>query len=250
MFKRALFLVLLHILTFPVLDTQARENSGVVGNLGFGFSGTFDIPVGGMNKRFRTADTWGILVSYIKGPHTTVELEYHRNRYDPGKLEQGTFLWPQDKPNSWLPYKSPLARNYMTIDAFTVEGLYHFMNLASEEGTTQGLIAGPYFTYGGGFYRYSNEVSGLIFAGQPDVGTGLDSTLLLAPFTDSDVGWGLHVGLGVEAFMGKKASIDVRGRCHMIIGELRQMNAYNVARAYPLFYADFGVTMKFYIVKL
>ena len=137
----------------------------------------------------------------------------------------------------------------MTINAFTVNGLYHFVDRMAAGGGSQQVVVGPYFAFGGGFYHYTNSVSGLIFAGQPDQGTGLDDTLLLDPFKDTDVAWGGSLGGGVEVLMNNTA-LDVRARYHLLIGELRQMDAYGVGRTYPLQYFEIGVSIRYYIGRL
>ena len=251
MFKVGKFLILaLVVLLIPPLDAYGQQD--IVGRVGIGMSGTFNFPVGGLEKRFRTTQTWGMLLSYVRSSRATMELEYHRNRFDPGKLEESTFYWPPGAPDTWKQYRSPLANNYMIVDAYTVNGLYHFVDRASAmpEGLKYPVVASPYFTFGGGFYRYVHEVSGLIFSGQPDLGSGLDDTLLYDPPDDTDVGWGFHLGGGVEVLASDKGAVDLRVPYHTIIGELRQMDAYGVQRAYPLFYFDVGVVMKFYFARL
>ncbi|OGG52104.1 MAG: hypothetical protein A3F84_19835 [Candidatus Handelsmanbacteria bacterium RIFCSPLOWO2_12_FULL_64_10] len=250
MFRREKLLVpilLLFLLLPPEASSQAEGN--VVGKVGLGINGNFHFPVSTLKDRFREAVTWGTFVTYAQGPRTTVEVEYHRSRFDPGKLEESTFFWPEGSPNKWRRYKSPLARNLMTINAFTVNGLYHFVDRMAAGGGSQQVVVGPYFAFGGGFYHYTNSVSGLIFAGQPDQGTGLDDTLLLDPFKDTDVAWGGSLGGGVEVLMNNTA-LDVRARYHLLIGELRQMDAYGVGRTYPLQYFEIGVSIRYYIGRL
>jgi len=233
-------------------DTLAQEKSGdLVGRFGVGLSGSFSFPVGGLERRHRATESFGLLISYIKTARSTIEVEYHRTRFDPGKMEDAQFFWPPTDPTTWKIYTSPLARNYFTVNAFTINGLYHFAdrNAHEPEGLKQRVAAGPYIVYGGGFYHYTDSVAGLIFSGQPDLGSGLDDTLLIESFEDTDVGWGFNLGGGAEVMMSNTASLDVRARYHLIIGELRQMDAYNVKRAYPLHYVDIGVTMKFYFTS-
>lgn len=254
MFKAKMFLILpaLLLLLFLPPEISAQKNQDVVGKVGFGAGGDLSFPVFGLRNRFRMTGTWGGFLTYAKGSHTTLEVEYHRTRFDPGKLEQSTFYWPEGNPTKWKLYKSPLARNFMIINAFTVNGLYHFVDRiqTGHEGPRQQITAGPYITYGGGFYHYTNSISGLIFAGQSDKGTGLDDTLLLDPLKETNVGWGVNLGVGVEVLMGDKAGLDVRGRYHLIIGELRQMDAYRMERTYPMNYFDFGISMKYYLGRL
>ena len=249
MFKTVRFTMLLLLPVF--LLTSDALAQGPVGRFGVGVTGAFNFPVFGMEKRFNTAESWGLLVSYVSSPRATVEFEYHRNRYDPGKIEESTFFWPQGDPANWKQYKSPLARNWMSVDAFTVNGLYHFVDRAplDPEGLGQPVVAGPFVLYGAGFYWYSNWVKNLIFAGQPDLGAGLDDTLFLETFRDTDVSVGFHFGAGVELLINETTTLDVRGRVHTMLAELRQMDAYGVQRAYPLSYFDLGISMKYYFTK-
>ena len=247
MFRTKRLLILFLLLSF--VPSEAFAQKSVVGKIGIGVSGNFNFPVLGIRDRFRAAETWGLFLTYAQGPRTTVEVEYHRTRFDPGKLEDATFYWPEDKPETWQRVKSPLARNFMDVNAFTVNGLHHFVDRepAGPEGLQGMALGGFYITFGGGFYHYNNSVSGLIFAGQPDLGSGLDQTLVLEPFDDSDVAWGFNIGAGVEVLFNNRAGFDIRGRWHVMLGELRQMEAYGAARTFPLHYLDLGISMKYYL---
>lgn len=247
--ERLLPLILLLLLLLPSATAQAEQ--GVVGRLGIGVSGYMNYPILSLKDRFRATESWGTFLTYAKGPHATVEVEYHRSRFDPGKLEQSTFYWPENNPAKWRRVKSPLARNYMAVDAFTINGLYHFVDRSAadpNDGKSR-TVAGPYMAYGGGFYHYVNAVSGLIFSGQPDLGAGIDETLVLEPFEDTEVAWGFHVGAGVEVLINHSTGFDIRGRYHLMVGELRELQAYGMTRSYPMHYFDFGISMKYYIGK-
>ncbi len=231
-------------------DSSAQIQEAVVGKLGIGASGSFSFPMLGMKDRFNAKEAFGLYLTYAKSSRQTIEVEYRRTVYDPGKVEDATFYWPEDKPETWQRIKSPLARNFLTVNAYTVNGLYHFVDRVSAEpeGLRERVLGGPYITYGAGFYHYTNHTSGLIFAGQPDLGNGLDNTLFLEPLKETDVGWGFNGGLGVEVLVNDRAAIDVRSRWHLIIGELRQMESYGVARTWPLGFFDIGLSMKYYIM--
>jgi len=234
----------------PDVSAQVRES--VVGKIGIGVNGMFNFPVQSMRHRFQGTETWGIFLAYANGPRSTVEVEYHRIRYDPGKLQESTFYWPEDQPAKWQNYKSPLARNFMTVNSFTVNGFYHFVNRApaEPEGLLRRVLAGPFLMYGAGFYHYNNKMSGFIFGGQPDTGVPIDQSLVLSPRSDTDVAWGFYVGAGVEILINDNTAIDLRGRYHMMIGELIAMEAFNAARLFPMTFVDFGVAMKYYIGRL
>jgi hypothetical protein len=245
------FLILLLVMfLFHTPDSFAQTNDSVVGRLGIGASGSFSFPMLGMKDRFNAKEAYGLYLTYAKSSRQSIEVEYRRTVYDPGKVEQATFFWPEDKPTTWQRIKSPLARNFMTINSYTVNGLYHFVDRAPSEpeGLGQKILGGPFITYGAGFYHYTNQTSGLIFAGQPDLGNGIDNTLFLEPLKETDVGWGFNAGLGVEVLVNDRAAIDVRSRWHLMIGELRQMESYGVARTWPLGYFEIGLSMKYYIM--
>ncbi len=248
--SRAVRVVVPLVLLGSLLASEALAQ-GPVGRFGIGVTGAFNFPVLGMEKRFHSAESWGFLMSYVASPRATVEFEYHRNRYDPGKLEDSVFFWPPGAPATWKQYTSPLADSWMSVDVFTVNGLYHFVDRSplEPEGLGQRVVAGPFVLYGAGFYWYSNWVKNLIFSGQPDLGAGLDDTLFLEPFRDTDVSVGFHIGAGVELLINDKTTLDVRGRVHTMLAELRQMDAYGVERAYPLNYFDLGLTMKYHFAK-
>ena len=221
------------------------QDTGVVGKVGLGLSGNFNFPVFGMSDRFRAQEAFGLYFTYARDARNTLEVEYHRTRFDPGKIQEATFYWPEDKPEEWQRITSPLARNYMTVNAFTINGLYH---LKARTGGSDGVVGSPFIAYGGGFYHYKNSVSGLIFAGQPNLGGGIDTTLELAPFDDTDVAWGLNVGLGIEVLASGRAAVDARARWNLLIGELRQLESYGVARTFPLHYFEIGLSVKYYVM--
>ena len=247
--EKLLLLVLPLVLVLP-LQVSAQGKNGVVGKVGIGVNGNLNFPIFGMKDRFRATETWGTFLTYARGARTTVEVEYHRSRFDPGKLEESIFFWPQGDPDKWKRYKSPLGRNFMTINMFTINGLYHFVDREPVDEPVKGVVTGLYFTFGGGLYHYTNSVSDLIFPGQPDLGAGLDDTLVLKPFKDTDVAWGFHVGVGAEVLMNDRTGLDVRGRWHMMVGELRPLEAYGMARTFPMGYFDFGISLKHYIGRL
>ncbi len=237
------FAVCLLFFVFPA--NGHGQDTGVVGKIGVGLSGNFNFPVLGMKDRFRAQEAFGLYLTYARDARHTVEVEFHRTRFDPGKIEEATFFWPEDKPDQWQRITSPLARHFMTVNAFTINGLYH---LKARTGGSEGVIGGPFVVYGGGFYHYKNLVSGLIFAGQPDLGEGIDPTLMLDPYEDTDVAWGFNVGMGVEMLAGGRAAVDARTRWNVLIGELRQMESYGVARTFPLHYFEIGLSVKYYVM--
>ena len=232
------------------LASGAEAASGIPGRVGIGTFVDFNFPAFSMKNRFGMAQKWGGFVTYAAGGRTTVELEYHRSRFDPGRLQDSQFLWPEDNPRTWRYYKSPLARNYMTFNSFLVNGLYHFKERTVTSVTVGShLDASPFLAFGGGFYQYRNKVSGLIYPGQPDQGKGLDTTLMLKSFADTDVAWGFNIGVGTEVLIDDRMGFDVRGRFNFILAELRSMEAYGFARTYPLTLFDFGLSMKYYFGK-
>lgn len=250
--ERLLILTVLLLLLSPPGVLAQKKGGDVVGKVGIGVSGALNFPIFSLRDRFRSTQSYGVYLTYAKGSHTTMEVEYHRTRFDPGKLQESTFYWPEGSPSTWKRYRSPLARNFMVVNSFTINGLYHFMDRSQTgtEGQRQQITASHYVTYGGGFYHYDNYTSGLIFPGQANRGTGIDDTLLIDPFSDKDVAWGFNVGGGVEVLLGDKAGIDVRGRYHLMVGELLPINAFYMPRTYPMHYFDFGVSMKVYIGRL
>ena len=239
-------LVLL-LISVPV--PRAEAAGGVSGKVGIGTFVDFNFPVFSLKDRFQMAHKWGGFITYATSGRTTVELEYHRSRFDPGRLQESRFLWPEDNPRTWRYYKSPLARNYMTFNSFLVNGLYHFKErtVSSAGGEGAHLDASPFLVFGGGFYQYRNSVSGLVYPGQPDLGKGIDETLTLAPFADTDVAWGFNIGFGAEVLMDDRVGFDIRGRFNFIIAELKPLEAYGFKRTYPMSLIDFGLSMKYYL---
>ncbi len=230
---------------------RAEAAGGVSGKVGIGTFVDFNFPVFSLKDRFRMAQKGGGFITYAAGGRTNVELEYHRSRFDPGRVQESKFLWPEDNPRTWRYYKSPLARSYMTFNAFLVNGLYHFKDrTANTGGEGAHLDASPFLVFGAGFYQYRNYVSGLIYPGQPDLGKGIDETLTLDPFSDTDVSWGFNIGFGAEVLVDDRVGFDLRGRFNFIIAELRPLEAYGFARTYPVGLMDFGLSLKYYLGKV
>jgi hypothetical protein len=54
------------------------------------------------------------------------------------------------------------------------------------------------------------------------------------------------LGFGLEAFLTPTIALDVRGRYHFILSELRPYDAWGLDKAFPLQMMDLSAGFKFY----
>ncbi len=101
----------------------------------------------------------------------------------------------------------------------------------------------PYVAIGGGFYDYTDEISGMVYPGQNL--EPLDTDLVILPRQDDHTALGVNGGLGMMVAQGR-FGLDVRARYHMIIGDLRSMEAWGLESVFPISIIDVRTTFKLY----
>jgi opacity protein-like surface antigen len=182
----------------------------------------------------------GGVFTYVASSKVTVEVEYHRSRFDHGSLEKRTFTWTVDNK----PYASPNAVSKMKLNSFLVNTLIH-------KGSSRIVGSGnysPYLTVGIGFYDYKTDVRGLIYPGQKTA--PLNMGLLLEPFSDTQTALGANFGIGVEAFIFENIAVDLRGRYNVLLGELRPMEAWGLkGQTFPMQFWNLRAGVKFYFKR-
>ncbi len=226
-----LSLVLIAGLSFPA-DAQ------VAGTKGFGIHAAYNIPTFTLREHYSSGGIkGGALFAYVVNETWTAEVEANFSQYTGGDVEDASFTWNV----SGAEVSSPSAKSEMKWITGSLAFLYHFNQGGSKLGVGGGA---PYVSFGTGFYRYKNEVSGLIWPGQKS--EPLDTSLLLQTIEDRRVALTVNVGLGVEYFASESFAFDIRGQYNVSLGNLRPREAWDIHEAWPLQNLDIGVRLKFY----
>ena len=137
-----------------------------------------------------------------------------------------------------VPYKSPNAKSNMSLNSLLLNAV---VRLAQYGEAFSSSSFAPYVAVGGGFYRYKNDVSGLLWPGQ----TG-SLVMEMEPVADKRFALGFNAGFGVEAFVVDNVSVDIRGRYNLLIGDLRPYGDWGLEETFPLQLFDIGAGVKFY----
>ncbi|OGG54541.1 MAG: hypothetical protein A3F84_19270 [Candidatus Handelsmanbacteria bacterium RIFCSPLOWO2_12_FULL_64_10] len=203
----------------------------------FGAGVSFDrsIPILKLGDRYPASQQYGVVFDHRLSAKTTMELEYHHATLNDGKIERRSFVWPIDKQK----YLSPDARSQMKLNSFLINAL---IRLGSQPSGS-GLQLRPYVAFGAGFYSYRDRISGLIYPGQKV--KPLNPGVLIEPREDSHASLGASLGLGMAVVEGH-FGLDVRARCHMILGDLRPMEAWGMPSVFPMNLIDLRTTFKVY----
>jgi len=200
---------------------------------GVGAFANYNVPTLGFGDWYGNETKFGLTAAYVPSSKVTVEVEFHRGSFNNGALESLPFTWTDGKPHT-----SPNSKSDLTLNSFLVNGL---VRLAQRGEPFAASSFAPYVAVGGGFYRYKNDVSGLLWPGQ----TGTLVTEL-EPFTDQRFALGFNAGFGVEAFIVDNVAVDIRGRYNMMIGTFRSMEDWGLQETFPLQMFDVGAGLKFY----
>ena len=231
--RREVFVGFIAGLLMLLLVTPAlAQDAG--GTYGVGIFFDRNVPILGFDDRYPASQKLGVVLDYKLSDRTTLEFEYHHARLDDGKIEGKSFTWGIDKKK----YQSPEADSEFNLNSFLINAVVRVGPVP--EGETQ-LV--PYVTIGGGFYDYQDKMSGLIYPGQKL--EPLDQDQLLDPFVDDHTSLGVNLGVGTSVVQGR-FGLDVRARYHLILGELRPMEAWGLESIYPISMLDVRTTFKFY----
>lgn len=203
----------------------------------FGAGVSFDrsIPILGLGDRYPASQQYGVVFDNRLSAKTTLEMEYHHTTLGDGKIERRAFIWPVDKQK----YLSPDARSEMRLNSFLISALVRL----GREPSGAGLQLLPYVAFGAGFYAYKDKISGLIYPGQK--AKPLNPDVLMEPRTDAHTSLGASLGMGIGIVQGH-FGLDVRARCHLILGDLRPMEAWGMKSVFPMSMVDVRTTFKVY----
>lgn len=220
-------------------------------NWGIGGFGGLNVPYRQMKERFSSAKKYGASLNYVMSRTATLEIEYHHSKFDNGKLETKPFVWAVNKKT----YTNTKAVSRMVWNSLAVNA----MVFPGERNKDRGFKAKEYRYYllvGGGFYRYKNSLSNMIYPGQTKGITDpvtkvqeIDPNVVMDPQVDQRYTLAANVGVGLEGFLTDNISVDVRGRYNLVIGQLRPMLFYKINEAWPIMLFDVGVGLKFYFLK-
>ena len=217
-----------------VLLSVPQANAANGHRYGLGVFVDRTVPVLGFGDRYRPMQKYGLTLDYKLSDRTTLEFEYHHASSNDGKIESRAFYWPIDK--QW--HYSPQANSTFNLNSFLINAMARLGEITA--GDVE-LI--PYVAVGGGIYDYQNKVSGMVYPGQNV--EPLDTELLLLPEQDDHTPLGANLGVGATVRQGRFA-LDVRARCHLIMGDMRSMEAWGIANTFPISMVDLRTTFKFF----
>lgn len=215
------------LIAVPVSAQEARYGAGVFFNR--------SVPVLGFHDRYSASQVYGAVLDYQVSSRATMEFEYHHLTMDDGKIEGLAFTWPIDKQK----YLSPDANSRFNLNSFLINALAYLNTRKS--GSDLQLL--PYIAVGAGFYDYQDRITGLIYPGQKE--EPLNADLMLDDREDEHTALGANVGLGMTVVQGR-FGLDIRGRYHMILGDLRPMEAWDLPGVFPIAMFDFRTAFKLY----
>jgi hypothetical protein len=253
-------LKLFKILTLAValLAAGASTTSAqVTGKWGFGGFIGYTNPLFTFGKRFNGGiDKWGLNASYVSSSRVTLEAEYHHAEMDKGALQTEKFSW-SPKALTLKQYVSedlnPASEYSTKFNSVLISGLWFFN---ADRTMGEGSFS-PYIVVGGGFYDHTTVADNIVWPGQSpndalDAGGGLDSqgdrlpAVVMNTQTDTRTAVTAAFGFGLEAFLTPTIALDVRGRYHFILSELRPYDAWGLDKAFPLQMVDLSAGFKFY----
>ncbi len=216
-----------------LLAVSALTSNAEVGSWGVGAFVDYDVPTRGFAQWYGSGTKWGLTASYVPAERITVEAEFHRVELKNGDIEDLTFTWSDGKA-----YASPNAQSDMAINSLLINAI---VRLGQHGQAFQASSFAPYVAVGSGFYRYKNDVSGLLWPLQKN-----QLVTEMEAFRDQRFALGFNAGLGVEAFVIKNVAVDLRVRYNMMIGDLRPMEDWGISETFPMQAVDVGAGLKLY----
>jgi len=213
---------------------DAQEGRWAVG----GFA-NYTKPVLSLSDRFGHTGKYGATLSYAPGTSATIEVEYHREKFDNGKPASLTFPYGSAQTATG----NPNGISEMVVNSVVVNGLL----FVGEENSMRGFKANDFRFYllvGGGYYHYKSVNENLVYPNQSS--DTINLALTMDDQVDKRFAYGTNLGFGVEAFVTPNMAIDLRARANFIVGELRPLLIYDLDVVRPLSTLDIGAGVKFY----
>jgi opacity protein-like surface antigen len=209
------------------------------GRWGVGGFANFAKPMFKLSDRFGSTGKYGAVVAYAPSTSTTIEVEYHHQKFDNGKPASLTFDYG---PTSTVE-GNPSGISEMEVNSLIVNGLLFL----GDENSMRGFKDNDFRYYllvGGGYYHYDSVNKNLVYPNQTS--TPIDATLVMDDQVDKRYAYGTNLGFGVEAFVTPNMAIDLRTRMNFVIGELRPLLIYDLEVVEPISTWDIGAGVKFY----
>lgn len=241
----------LGILAFATQSATAQDLQGKWGMGGFI---AYNAPLFTFGDRWDgNADKWGINLSYVSNNRMTMEVEYHRSKFDDGILERAPFTWGVTNKEYTSKEVEPSSSYTMKFNSLLLSGVVHFRrDRQMDEGNFS-----PYVVVGAGFYDHSAVAENILWPGQNEneakaAGAGVDAEGLTLPAVvmarqeDTRTALAVTVGFGLEAFLTPTIAIDTRLRYHFMLSELRPYDAWLLNKVFPLQMMDLTAGFKFY----
>jgi opacity protein-like surface antigen len=214
-----------------------------------GFLG-YNKPMFKLGDRFKSdANKFGFNISYVPSAKATIEVEYHRAKFDHGALETQTFFWGPTKQN----YVSPNANYTMKFNSLLMNGLIFLRKNRSMAAHS----FSPYIAVGAGFYDYNALSTNVLYPSQTEAealraGGGKDAqgrqipAVVMSPAQDTQTALSATLGFGLESFVSSSMALDIRARYNFVIGELRPFEDWKLQKVFPLQLIDVSAGLKFY----
>ncbi len=238
------------VLLLVVAGAGLARAEEVKGRWGAGGFIGYNHPMFTLADRFSSkVNKYGINISYVPSAKATIEVEYHRAKFDNGALVTKPFFWAPTKLN----YVSANGAYDMKFSSLVMNGLVF---LRKNRTMTQHSFA-PYIAVGAGFYGYNATSKNILWPGQSltdavNAGGGKDAkgnqipAYVMTPATDKQNALSATLGFGMESFITNSVAMDFRARYNFIIGELRPFDDWKLDKVFPIQLFDLSVGLKFY----
>ena len=214
---------------------------------------SYNAPLFSLGDRFsKDVNKWGVNVAYVPSQRATIEVEYHRSKLTNGILESHPVTWGVTGQAYAAQDVRPESRYEMTFNSLLMSGLIH---LRRDRSMQEGSYS-PYLAVGAGFYKHHAVAENIFWPAQsePEARSagGVDSdgnlwpAVVMFPQRDTRTALAASFGIGFETFLTSTIALDLRGRYHMLITELRPYDEWGLNKSFPLQMMDLSAGLKFY----
>ena len=239
------------VVSLSVVSTEAQEGN----RWGVGGFVSYNVPLFDFADRFDgSTDKWGVNLSYVTSNRLSMEVEYHHANFANGILETQEFTWGPVGQDFRSIDVNPDASYTMKFNSLLISGQVF---LREDRSMAEGSFS-PYIVMGAGFYDNLALAENIVFPAQKQseaaaAGAPLDANgdatqpaVLMVPQEDTRTALTAAFGVGLEAFLTPTIALDVRGRYHFIVSELRPYDAWLLNKVFPLQMVDLSAGFKFY----
>jgi len=248
------FKVLCLALLVCAAGVTTSDAQDLQGRWGVGGFVAYNIPMYAFGERWDgSTDKWGFNLNYVSSSRLTMEIEYHNAKLDNGILETQPFTWgPTGKDYASGAINTDSSYD-MKFNSLLLSGVVHFRKDRSmDEGSYS-----PYLVVGAGFYDHLAAADNIVWPGQTEAdaaaaGGGVDAdgdripAVVMARQEDTRTALTATVGFGLEAFLTPTIALDIRGRYHFMVTELRPYDQWLLNKVFPLQMIDIAAGFKLY----